>query len=171
MTPAFLVDTDVISAFLRDAPGAEAWWRSEVEGSDAGISGFVAFELLTGASSRREIDRLRRVVDSFAICWPTGDDLDDALDGFEAHYKFHGASPNDAIIAHTAASLDVPLLTFNLRHFEAIRERLPALEVRAPSFDNAGSRRRSRVRRWLRKRGTSPVARALERASRSLRRW
>ena len=113
------VDTDVLIDLLRGYAPAIAWFES-LGHAKVFLSGFTALELLEGCRNRHETERLLRFLAPHRIVWPAPRDFDRVL----ADLAFARTAPRigltDALIGETAVGLDVPLHTFNVRHFRAI---------------------------------------------------
>lgn len=122
----FLLDTDVLVDCLREYRPALDWLESLDEAPL--VSGFVVFELFNGCRNKSEQDLLRKKLGLFNVQWPAVDDLNRALEDVARFHLSHKLEPFDAIIGETAVGLDIPLCTFNEKHYSAI----PSLLIRKP---------------------------------------
>jgi hypothetical protein len=57
---------------------------------------------------------------SYVIYWPTATDCHRALNDLSNNYLSHGLKMLDALVGECAVGLNVPLHTFNKKHFRAI---------------------------------------------------
>ena len=124
-----MLDTNIVSALMRDPQGKVATRIAEV-GSDAiCISIIVAAELRYGCAkkgSAKLLDRVEAIlgsVDVLAFDAPSDADYGDIRTGLEGAGKPIG--PNDLLIAAHARSLSAVLVTANTSEFE----RVPNLQV------------------------------------------
>jgi hypothetical protein len=123
-----LVDTDVMIDILRGHPPALDWMRSHSPDTGLGLPGFVVLEMLSGCENKRQSLRIRRLVRSYRVCWPTHSDCERALAHFADRHLRHGLGILDALIAECAVGLAATLLTFNRKHFAAV----PRLKIEQP---------------------------------------
>ena len=114
-----LLDTDILVDLLRAYPPAVAWLLS-VQGETIALPGYVVLELLDGCSNRQETDRLLRLVTSYKVFWPSSEDCDWAIAEFAIRRLTHKLGILDVLIASCAVGLNLPLYTFNVKHFRAI---------------------------------------------------
>lgn len=114
-----LLDTDILIDILRSYPRALEWSNSRQ--SDTPVtSGYVAMELIQGC---RNQDDLRRVMDLLRTCqvhWLDAQGCNQALTLFAIYHLSHNLGMIDALIAQTALVLDMPLATFNQKHYAAV---------------------------------------------------
>jgi predicted nucleic acid-binding protein len=114
-----LLDTDVMIDLLRDYPPAPAWLDS-VKHERLTLPGYVVMELLEGCPNRRETDQLLKFISAYRICWPTTRDSDRAIADFAVGRLERKLGILDVLIAECAVGLDLPLHSFNVKHFGAI---------------------------------------------------
>lgn len=114
-----LLDTDVLVDCLRGWPPAERW-LSENSSQPFLIPGLVAMELSYGCPNQRELDRTRRLLDRFAITWPTPEDGLLAFELLNRHRLSSGLSIPDCYIAAQALNRSARLHSFNQKHFACI---------------------------------------------------
>lgn len=115
-----LLDTDVMIDVLRAHAPALAW-LSSLGNAPIGLPGLVALELVQGCRNRAEQQRVEKVLKDHKLYWPTAADSDRALHDFLRLHLKGGIGVNDTLIAETAIGLNVPLATFNVRHYRSIR--------------------------------------------------
>jgi predicted nucleic acid-binding protein len=113
-----LVDSDVVIDLLRQHPPAVAWFNSIPE--RPGLPGFVLMELVAGCQTRAEMQRMMRHLRPFHVYWPTPTDCTRALTTFMQGHFTHHLGIIDAIIGESAVGLGATLVTFNIRHFQAV---------------------------------------------------
>ena len=104
---------------LRNYPPAVAWLDS-VRRESLALPGYVALELLDGCASREETDWLLNFIQSYKILWPTARDCNRAIADFAVGRLSRKLGILDVLIAECAVGLNVPLLTFNVKHFRAV---------------------------------------------------
>jgi predicted nucleic acid-binding protein len=115
-----LLDTDVMIDVVRRYAPAVAWLSSL--GSEAiGVPGLVAMELLQGCRNREEQQRMENTLRPYALYWPSQDDCERAFDDFATYHLSHNLGVLDALIAETAAGLNMELASFNDRHYRVVR--------------------------------------------------
>lgn len=111
-----LLDTDVAVDLLREYPPALAWLDSLGE-SEILLPGFVVMELIQGCRNRAEQEQLEAGLDSYILVWPSPAMCQEALSTFSRYHLSHGIGLLDALIAQIAIGLDLPLCTFNQKHY------------------------------------------------------
>jgi predicted nucleic acid-binding protein len=84
--------------------------------------------LIQGCSNKIEQSKLETTIEGIDIVWPLPDTCDDALSIFGQFHLSHGIGFLDALIGQMAISLDLPLHTFNRKHYSVI----PNLETIQP---------------------------------------
>lgn len=114
-----LLDTDVMIDILRGYPPALAWLHS-LDGDAIALPGFVLMELIQGCHSRKEQQALSTELDPYKILWPTHSDCEEAVKLFTQYRLSHNIGIIDVLIGQLALSLELPLHTFNKKHYEPI---------------------------------------------------
>jgi predicted nucleic acid-binding protein len=114
-----LVDTDVLVDVVRRYPPA-VQWLEQLGSTDLSIPGFVVMELIEGCRSGVHQRQVERMLEPFKIVWPSELACERALKVFAENYLAHGLGILDAVIGQTAVELDVPLASFNQKHYTAI---------------------------------------------------
>lgn len=122
-----LLDTDVMIDLLRGYPPAVAWLNSLGE-EEIVLPGYVVMELIQGCTNKGEQQRVEKKLRSYDIAWPSPEICDQALSVFSRHHLSHNLGILDALIGQMAVVLDVPLYTFNQKHYAAI----PGLKSEQP---------------------------------------
>ncbi len=115
-----LIDTDIFIDYLKGMSQAKAIFRSR--GIDIYCSLLTKKELLNKPglkdSERKRIVSIFRALKTISI----DSDISLKYSDLLAKYHHNGPQPPDAIIAATAWSRKLPLLTRNRRHFSYIEE-------------------------------------------------
>jgi len=114
-----ILDSDILIDLLRKYPPAVNWYN-QLEEDIVVLPGFVVLELLKGCQNKRQQKRMEKTIDPFEIMWPSHDACDKALEIFAQYHLSHGIGMIDVLIGHTAVSLNIPLYTFNRKHYEPI---------------------------------------------------
>jgi len=114
-----ILDSDVMIDLLRQHQPAVSWLESLGE-EDIIVPGFVVMELLQGCSNKTEQAKVEQVLTGFEIVWPLPEVCEDALKVFAHYHLSHGIGLLDALIGQTAVALNLPLYTFNRKHYAPI---------------------------------------------------
>ncbi|BDG60386.1 type II toxin-antitoxin system VapC family toxin [Caldinitratiruptor microaerophilus] len=117
--PAYLLDTDVIIWHLRGRPQTTALLQTLLSDGPLGCSALSLAEVLAGAR-QHELARTEALLDSL-IALPVG-----AQEAKVAATLRRGRGPGfiDCLIAATAITHKIPLVTYNRRDFERTGARL-----------------------------------------------
>jgi predicted nucleic acid-binding protein len=127
-----LLDTDIMIDILRQYPPAIAWLNSLGE-EESVLPGFVVMELIQGARDKAGQGRIQKELEGYRIAWPSPETCDAALSVFSSYHLSHGLGILDALIGQMAVVLNLPLYTFNEKHYAAI----PNLRTVQPYERNA----------------------------------
>jgi len=114
-----LLDSDVLIDVQRQHPAAVTWYASAPPGSLA-LPGHALMELYQDAQNQRHTLAVDRLTFTLPLVWPTDIECLQAVKNFRRLHLSHGIGLIDTLIAATALSLNVPLCTFNLKHFRHI---------------------------------------------------
>ena len=114
-----LLDTDVMIDFLRQYSPAVAWLNS-LGDEEVLLPGFVVMELIQGCRNREEQEKVERDLGGYHVAWPSPETCNQALSVFVRCYLSHGLGILDALIGQMAVALNLPMHTFNQRHYSAI---------------------------------------------------
>ncbi|MEM4725142.1 MAG: PIN domain-containing protein [Candidatus Hadarchaeum sp.] len=117
-----LLDTDVMIDLLRQYSPAVEWLDLLQEDEEIALPGYVLMELIQGCRNRKEQEQLQHAVTPYGVVWPMPADCDKALELFVQYHLSHSAGLLDVLIAQTAIALDVPLYTFNQKHYQFAKE-------------------------------------------------
>lgn len=126
MIEGFL-DTNILIDLLRDNDVTVTWYSSLRE-QRLGIIPIVWMELLQGARNKHEQRIILDLLRGFQLEHPTPADNNWAMRQVADFHLSHSVRFQDAMIASVAVRFDVPLYTFNIKHFAP----LPNLDVRRP---------------------------------------
>ena len=124
MNPRFMLDTDIVSYFMRDEGGvAERLLR--LPATDLCVSAITVAELAFGAS-RRAASKIHRKIGIFTrmiMVMPFDEACAIEFGRVAAESMKRGVpiGQMDAMIAAHALTLDVTLVTNNVRHFSRVR--------------------------------------------------
>lgn len=124
-----ILDSDIMIDLFRQTPPAVDWLDSLGE-EEIVLPGFVVMEILQGCGNKTEQAKVEQVLTGFEIVWPLPDTCEDAPEVFARFHLSHKVGLLDALIGQTAVTLNLPLHTFNRRHYAAI----PNLETVEPYF-------------------------------------
>lgn len=114
-----LLDTDVMIDLLRQYPPAVAWLDSLGE-EEIVLPGFVLMELIQGCRNKAEQRKVERKLGAYGVVWPSPETCDEALSVFTRYHLSHRLGILDALIGQMAVALNLPLYTFNQKHYAAI---------------------------------------------------
>jgi len=122
-----ILDSDVVIDFLRRYPPAIDW-LSTLGDEEIALPGYVVMELIQGCGSKAELRKLNGFIADFEVVWPTVETCDRALEVFSQYNLSHNLGLLDTLIGQTAIALDLPLYTFNKKHYAVI----PGLVILQP---------------------------------------
>jgi predicted nucleic acid-binding protein len=114
-----LLDTDIMVDVLRQYPPAISWLTS-LGDEPVILPGYVAMELYQGCKDGAEQAKVDRVLKTCKIAWPSEESCMAALAIFKQQHLGSGLGVLDTLIGQTAVALNMPLHTFNQKHYRAI---------------------------------------------------
>lgn len=114
-----ILDSDIMIDILRKHPPATVW-LSSLGDEEISLPGFVLMELIQGCRNKTEQEKLEKSVTSYSMVWPSSKTCDEALSVFSRYHLSHSLGLLDALIGETALALNLPLHTFNQKHYAAI---------------------------------------------------
>ena len=114
-----LVDTDVMIDLLREYPPAVSWLDSLGE-EEIILPGFVVLELIQGCRNKAEQEKVEGELGTYSVAWPSSEMCNEALSVFAHYHLSHGLGILDVLIGQMAVALNLPLHTFNQKHYAAI---------------------------------------------------
>jgi hypothetical protein len=77
-------------------------------------------ELVQGCTDKGDLRKLKKFIEDFDVIWPSPETCDDALEIFTTFNLSHHLGVLDALIGQTAVAFDLPIHTFNRKHYAAI---------------------------------------------------
>jgi hypothetical protein len=114
-----LLDTDIMIDLSRKYPPAVAWLASLGE-EEIALPGFVVMELIQGCRNKFEQEKVEKALTPYGVVWPSSKACDEALSAFARYHLSHSLGLLDALIGETAVALNLPLHTFNQKHYAPI---------------------------------------------------
>jgi predicted nucleic acid-binding protein len=126
-----LLDTDVMIDIMRNYAPAIGWLR-ELGADELALPGLTAMELLQGCRDKAEQQRVEAVLRRYLLYWPEPAGCAHAYTYFARFHLGDGLTILDALIAATAVGHNLPLASFNEKHYRAI----PGLRLIRP-YDRA----------------------------------
>lgn len=123
-----LLDTDVMIDLLRQYPPAVRWFDTLDKEEELLPPGYVVMELIQGCRDKAEQEMLQPELATYGVVGPTPTDCNAGLDILAEYHLSHGAGLLDALIGQTSVALNIPLYTFNQRHYRFI----PGLRTAQP---------------------------------------
>ena len=114
-----LIDSDVLIDVVRAFSPAVQWLHS-VSPDVIRVPGYVMMELIDGCHSKAQLAQLDQITARMPVVWPSTAACTAALSSFRSLRLSHGIGMLDTLIAHTAIELNVPLHTFNVKHFQHV---------------------------------------------------
>lgn len=114
-----LLDTDVAIDLLRQYPPAVTWLDALGE-EEIILPGFVVMELIQGCRNRSEQEKMEKELGEYGVTWPFQETCGEALAVFTRCHLGRGIGILDALIGQMAVALNLPLHTFNQKHYAII---------------------------------------------------
>jgi predicted nucleic acid-binding protein len=121
------LDSDVLVDVLRRYSPALAWLESQGD-DQIWVSGFVAMELHQGCRSKIEHEKVKRLLNTCRIVWPSTDGCVQGYLFYSKQHLHHPIGILDVLIGYTAIDQGVSLWTFNIKHYQSI----PGLSIQIP---------------------------------------
>jgi len=114
-----LLDTDVVIDIFRQYPPAMDWLRSIIK-EKVILPGFVVMEVIQGCKNKIEQEKMEKKLLNYDVVWPSVETCNAALAIFSQYHLRYKLGIFDALIAQTAVALNLPLHTFNEKHYNVI---------------------------------------------------
>jgi len=114
-----LIDTDVMIDLLREYQSAVTWLDSLSE-EEIILPGFVVMELIQGCKNKVEQEKIERELGAYSVVWPSSEMCNETLSIFARYHLSSGLGILDALIGQMAVALNLPLYTFNQKHYATI---------------------------------------------------
>jgi len=114
-----LCDTDVIIEYMKGNKAAKKEIL-EIGIENIAVSSVSLMELFYGALNKRELNKIKKALNSFKIIHVDTRISNKAVELIEKYCKSHGLEPPDALIGATAIVGNIELFTYNSRDFKFI---------------------------------------------------
>jgi predicted nucleic acid-binding protein len=114
-----LLDTDIMIDLSRKYQPAVAWLAS-LGDEEIALPGFVVMELIQGCRNKLEQEKVEKTLTPYSVMWPSLKACDEALSAFARYHLSHSLGLLDALIGEAAVTLNLPLHTFNQKHYAPI---------------------------------------------------
>lgn len=108
----------MIDLLRQHLPAVE--WLDSLGEEEIILPGFVVMELLQGCQNKAEQIKVISILSDFEVVWPLPETCETALQVFAQYHLSHGLGLLDALIGQTAVALNLPLHTFNRKHYATI---------------------------------------------------
>jgi predicted nucleic acid-binding protein len=120
------VDTDIIIDIYRGyLPSIE--WKNTIQ-DEIILSGYTGFELISGCINSKDLNKIKKTLNSYNLIWASNEACKEAFNTFSKLKLRIGIDFVDCLIGHTAVELNLPLYTFNKKHYQHI----PKLKIIQP---------------------------------------
>lgn len=113
-----LLDTDIVIDLVRNHPPAWSWFLTLKEYPV--LSGFTWMEVIRGCKDKAEYRRVWAVLNPFPISWAKEAECHRALHHILPLHFSCGIGLIDSLLASMALEREVPLITFNAKHFRNV---------------------------------------------------
>lgn len=114
----YLLDTNVLSKFFY----GDAKIRHFLGGIDAGINTVVYIELIQGSIKKKDRETIKKGLAKLPYYALTPEVSRQAIELIDEYSAANGLFLADALIASTAMSYDLVLVTYKIKHFRFIKE-------------------------------------------------
>ena len=114
-----ILDSDVVIDLSRGVSVATEWLR-RLGAEVVAIPVYVSLELISGTRSVREQRTIVKELSRFRTIWPSAQACQAAIGKFARYHHSSAIGILDVLIAHTSMALNLPLHTFNQKHFDVI---------------------------------------------------
>lgn len=115
-----MIDTDVFIRIFRGDAALKA--KVDALAADAAINTIVYLELLQGAQNTQQMCDIEAYLARFTLRSLTPEASSKAIELVRTYTRAHGLLLADSLIAATCIEENLPLLTFNVKHFRSIQE-------------------------------------------------
>ncbi len=112
------LDSDILIDYFRNFLPCLEWLDSQED--TILVSGYTCLELYAGCANKLEIQKLEKTFKKMHVVWSDEVTSFKAMNSFKEFYNSHGIGMFDCLIGHTALKLDMPIYSFNERHFKKI---------------------------------------------------
>jgi predicted nucleic acid-binding protein len=115
-----LIDTDVLIDFSRGIEQSREQLRELEKDHILAISVVTQLELMVGCENKRAFKSLQKFLADFSILHLNSSISDKTVELFEKYRLSHGVLIPDMLIASTALTLEIPLMSKNRKDFRFI---------------------------------------------------
>ena len=113
-----LIDTDILIDYLHKIEIAEKFLESiRISKDGLNISIITRMELIQGCRNKEEQFKIENKISTYQILWPSSETCDKALKLFTQYNLTYKIGIIDALIGQLAVDMNVPLYTFNEKHY------------------------------------------------------
>lgn len=112
------IDTDIVVDIYRGYNSAIDWKNSIQD--EIIISGYTGLELINGCTNSKDLNLIKKLLVSYSLIWTSEEICNKAFDTFSKLKLKTGIDFVDCLIGHTALEFDLPLYTFNKKHYKHI---------------------------------------------------
>lgn len=116
-----LIDTDVLIDFSRGIEKAKEELQDQQSEHILAISVITQLELMVGCGNKDDFKSLKKFLQDFEILQLNSTISEKAVDLFEKYRLSHGVLIPDMLIASTALTLKIPLMSKNKKDFKFIK--------------------------------------------------
>ena len=117
-----ILDSDVAIDVLRGLPPAVAWFGGLALDEPVVIPGYVGMEIIWGTRDASDQKRTEQWLSDCNIVWLEPDLCNLALQALSKVHLKNAIGVLDLLVAQVAISMDLPLHTFNQKHFDVVSE-------------------------------------------------
>ncbi len=112
------VDTDIVIDIYRGYnPSIE--WKNQIQDKII-ISGYTGLELINGCINSKDLNKIKKLLNTYSLVWTSEEACHEAFNTFSKLKLKTGIDFVDCLIGHAAVELDLPLYTFNKKHYKNI---------------------------------------------------
>ena len=115
-----LIDTDILIDFSRGITSTAQYLAQASTTSQLSISSITQMELIVGCQDKQALRTIDRFLTRFQIILLTPEITQQGIDLLHEYKLSHGLLIPDSLIAATALTIGIPLLTRNQRDFRFI---------------------------------------------------
>jgi len=116
-----ILDTNILIELYKGNPLAKEAIK-DFANENIFVSAITAAEFMVGARDKNDLQKIRKYLDEY-ITLPVDIEVTDVfIELFRTFALSHRPGIADALIAATALRYEIPLLTYNKRHFQFIPE-------------------------------------------------
>jgi predicted nucleic acid-binding protein len=117
-----LIDTDVLIDYSRGIEKTKGILKNLEPNYNLAISVVTQLELMVGCENKVDFKSLQKFLSNFEIIQLSKSTSEKAVDLFKKYRLSHGVLIPDMLIASTALTLEIPLLSKNRKDFRFINE-------------------------------------------------